>query len=119
MAAMADSKAEFSTLLTLVSMTSKERLQYLLMMEDMGVETGAQLTKYTNFSAMTPKDQLRYLLKKAKSKDDAQKIARDFMLEMKVKEQKKKKEVDPATQAELMMKKLREAHHAVSDMNFL
>lgn len=63
---------------------------------------------------MAPKEQLRYLLKRATSKEHAQKIAREFMIQQKVREAQKKKEVDPVTQAELMMKKLREAHHAVS-----
>ena len=114
MAALAKPSIEFTALLNMVSMTSKEQLHYLLMLEDMFEKSDAQLTKFNDFAAMTQKEQLRYLLKEAKSKEDAQRIARDFMLEMKLKEEKKKKEVDPATQAELMMKKLREAHHTVS-----
>lgn len=62
---------------------------------------------------MTPKEQLRYLLQTAASKADAQRIARDFMLQQKIKEAQQKKEVDPVSQAELMMKRLREAHHTV------
>lgn len=68
---------------------------------------------------MSPKEQLRYLLKTASSKADAQRIARDFMLQQKIKEAQQKKEVDPVTQAEMMMKRLREAHHTVGPSGLL
>jgi len=63
---------------------------------------------------MTPKEQLRFLLRRATSKAHAQQIAKEFMLQQKIKEAQQKREVDPVTQADLMMKKLREAHHVVS-----
>lgn len=62
---------------------------------------------------MTPQEQLRHLLKKAKSKIDAQRIAREFLTLQKAKEMQKKKEVDPSEQAEQMMKRLRQAHQQV------
>ena len=62
---------------------------------------------------MSPQEQLRYLLRNASSKEDAQRIAKEFMMQQKIKEAQKKKEVDPVTQADLMMKRLREAHHTV------
>ena len=62
---------------------------------------------------MSPQEQLRYLLRNATSKEDAQRIAKEFMMQQKIKEAQKKKEVDPVTQADLMMKRLREAHHTV------
>jgi len=65
---------------------------------------------------MSPQDQLRHLLKQAKSKEDAQRIAREFMMKQKEREAKKKNEIDPQTKADLMMRKLREAHHTVSVM---
>ena len=68
MAALAKPSMEFTALLNMVSMTSKEQLHYLLMLEDMFKESSAQLSKFNDFAAMTPKEQLRYLLKKAKWK---------------------------------------------------
>lgn len=63
---------------------------------------------------MSPQERLRFLLKEAKSKEEAQHIARDFLLQQKALEAKKKREVNPATHADMMMKRLREAHHLVS-----
>jgi len=54
---------------------------------------------------MTPKEQLRFLLRHATSKAHAQQIAKEFMLQQKIKEAQQKREVDPVTQADLMMKK--------------
>lgn len=69
--------------------------------------------------AMSPQERLRFLLREAKSKDEAQRIAREFLMQQKALEAKKKKEVNPSAHADMMMKRLREAHQLVSGVSIL